>query len=389
MRTRVLVDGVFFQLASSGIARVWASVLPRLAATSSLEIFLLDRGRAPRIEGVTSVPYPSYVDRYTADDSFLLQKLCDHFGIDVFTSTYYTSPISTPMVLMVYDMIPEIFEFEMRERFWREKEIAISFARKFIAISQNTRTDLLRFYPELTRSDVNVGYPGVDRTVFRQNDPRDVAAFRSKINFERPYFLLVGSREQHKGYKNTRLLFEALAMLGRNDFDILCIGGEEEISTEVHNVIPDGVRIARHVADDSELALAYSGAMALVYPSLYEGFGLPVVEAMACGCPVITTTNGSLKEIVDDACALLVDADSLPQLIVALQDVRNESKRSKLVEAGLKRAEKFGWDGIVHALETALLTVSADHKAGAFDEFFSKWRMLREIQSSVDIETLA
>ncbi len=224
--------------------------------------------------------------------------------------------------------------------------------------------------------------------MFRQVDPREIAAFRSRINFVRPYFLLVGSREQHKGYKNTRLFFDALAMLGRNDFDILCIGGEEEISTEVHDLIPDGVRMVRCVADDSELALAYSGATALVYPSLYEGFGLPVVEAMACGCPVITTTNGSLKEIVDDACAMLVDADSLPKLILALQEVRNESKRRKLVEAGLQRAEKFGWDGIVHELESALLAVSADHKAGAFDEFFGKWRILREIQSSVDIETL-
>jgi glycosyltransferase involved in cell wall biosynthesis len=387
-RVKLLVDGVFFQLASSGIARVWSSVLPRLAERNNLDVFVLDRGGFPKMAGVTVVPFPSYVDRYTADDSFLLQRMCDHLQINVFTSTYYTSPVSTPMVLVLYDMIPEIFGFELNERFWREKEIAISFARKHVAISENTRNDLLRFYPELMEKDVSVGYPGVDRAVFRPIDEAEVQAFRERIGFPRPYFLLVGSREQHRGYKNTKLFFEALSTLDRNEVDVLCMGGEEEISDEVRALLPEGVRIARRTVEDEELALAYSGAVALVYPSLYEGFGLPVVEAMASGCPVITTTNGSLKEIVSESCSITVDAQSLPQMIAAIREVQLEGRRTKLVEAGLVQAKKFSWDSTVDALETALLAVAGEHKAGAYEDFFATWRRLREIQSSVDVQTL-
>ena len=385
---RLLVDGVFFQLASSGIARVWASVLPRLAGRNRFDVFVLDRGGLPEISGITRIPFPSYTDRYTADDSFLIQKMCDFLSIDVFTSTYYTSPVSTPMVLMVYDMIPELFEFDMKERFWREKQIAISFARKFISISRSTRSDLLRFYSELDEEDVTVAYPGVDRDVFRPMDPVEVQGYRSEIGFTRPYFILVGSREQHKGYKNTKLFFEALAKLGRNDIDVLCIGGEEEIVHSTRDLVPEGVRIERRAGGDRELALAYSAALALVYPSLYEGFGLPVVEAMASGCPVITTTNGSLKEIAEESCCLIIDPASLPQMVSALEEVQLEATRDRLVQAGLAQARKFCWDSMVDAVESTLVSVAADHKAGAFDEFFEKWRTLRDMQSSVDVETL-
>ena len=109
--TRLLVDGVFFQINTTGIARVWRSILEILAASGRFEIYFLDRGHAPEIKGMQYIPFPKKtLFAHCAADSFLIQKVCDLYRIDVFTSTYYTSPISTPMVLMVYDMIPELFE---------------------------------------------------------------------------------------------------------------------------------------------------------------------------------------------------------------------------------------------------------------------------------------
>lgn len=119
--TRLLVDGVFFQINDTGIARVWRTVLKILAASGRFEIFFLDRGRAPKIEGLHYIPFPRHLFLHCAADSLLIQKICDHYKIDVFTSTYYTTPVSTPMVLMVYDMIPELFDFNLTQRAWMEK----------------------------------------------------------------------------------------------------------------------------------------------------------------------------------------------------------------------------------------------------------------------------
>ena len=144
---RLLVDGVFFQLAQTGIGRVWVTLLSKLARVPDLEIILLDRGRCPEIDGVARVPFPAYTMTYTAADSLLIQKVCDDLAIDVFSSTYYTSPLTTPQVQMVYDMIPEVMEFDLSARAWKEKQLALSYASHFACISANTRHDLLHFYP--------------------------------------------------------------------------------------------------------------------------------------------------------------------------------------------------------------------------------------------------
>ena len=132
--TRLLVDGIFFQLTNTGIARVWFSTLEILARSGRFEILFLDRGNAPVLEGVTYIPFPKYVAEEAPADSQLIQQICDLYHVDVFTSTYYTSPVTTPMLLMVYDMIPELFDFDMSHRAWMEKTVAISYAQRYLCI---------------------------------------------------------------------------------------------------------------------------------------------------------------------------------------------------------------------------------------------------------------
>jgi glycosyltransferase involved in cell wall biosynthesis len=381
---RLLVDGVFFQLSDSGIARVWRSVLGLLAQSPRFEIYMLDRGNAPNVDGVTRIPFPSYHYGHCPNDSMLIQKLCAHIGADAFTSTYFTTPIDTPMLLMVHDMIPEMFEFDLSERAWMEKESAIAYAQRYICVSENTKRDLLSFYPEIAPDRVMVRHCGVDRAKFRPRSEADIAQFRQRFALGRPYFLFVGSRVQHNGYKNSALFFDALRDLRHADFDVLCVGGESDLAAQEGQCSAMGVGCRGAVLSDDDLSLAFGGAIALVYPSLYEGFGLPVIEAMACGCPVITTLHGSLAESAGKA-AHVIDGFSIGEMLDALRRVRDPNYRGVLIDKGLEHSQSFGWETMAEGISGQLQLLVGEARTGMYDSFFSDWRRLRHIQSSVDL----
>jgi glycosyltransferase involved in cell wall biosynthesis len=380
---KILVDGVFFQLAQSGIARVWSTILPRLTQFQNVEIYLLNRGGCPSIPSIKYIDFPSYTATSTAADSFLIDEIGAHFAVDVFTSTYYTSPISIPSVLMVYDMIPEILDFDLTARMWQEKEIAISFARRFACISANTKTDLLKFYPEIANNLATVTYCGVDRTVFHWRSADETADFRRRYNLVKPYYMLVGSREQHKGYKNADLFFRAAKERTDFEFDILCVGGEPEISSAQLRGLPSRIAVRRLDLTDEELAQAYSGALALVFPSLYEGFGMPVIEAMACGCPVISTKYGSLGEVASDAAELITGHD-VNEMVAALQRVRRAERRAEMIERGRARSTEFSWDVMAEVFHRLLKEAASERYEPQTQAFFAEWRKLRGIQAAVD-----
>jgi glycosyltransferase involved in cell wall biosynthesis len=380
---KVLVDGVFFQLARSGIARIWATILPKLAQTSGIEILMLDRGGAPQLPGITKLDFPSYRGSNSAADSFLIEKVGRHFEADVFVSTYYTSPISIPSVLMVYDMIPEVLGFNLAERMWQEKETAICFARRLACISHNTRSDLLTYYPEISPALTSVTYCGVDRAVFSPRSTEETQSFLVGQAITRPYYVLVGARQQTQGYKNCSLFFNAIKAMAESSFDILCVGGEPEISPEHLDGLPAGVGVKRLELSDDELAKVYTGAEALIFPSLYEGFGLPLVEAMACGCPIITTRNGSLGEVAADAAELISGYD-VDEMIAALKSLRNPMRRLRLIKRGRGRASTFSWDVMATDFGGLLGVAALERYDNDAQQFFDDWRRLRRIQAAVD-----
>lgn len=349
---KIAIDGVFFQLYKTGIARVWRCLLEKWADNSfSKQIVVLDRaGTAPKIPGIRYRSVQPYDYDNTDADREMLQQICDEEAADLFISTYYTTPLSTPSVFMAYDMIPEVLGGNFDEPMWREKHYGIQHASAYIAISHNTARDLIKFFPHISSEYVTVASCGIKPTFFPAN-LEEVNTFRTKYGISKPYFLVVGAGS---GYKNTILFLKAFAQLcTRLGFDIVFTGSGSLLQSELRTYTSGSVVHMLQLSDE-ELRAAYSGAVALVYPSLYEGFGLPILEALACGCPVITCPNASIPEVAGEA-ALYVNHDDVQGMVNALCDVQKPDVRNSLITAGLEQAKKFSWSKMANIVSSALI----------------------------------
>ena len=328
---KIVIDGVFFQLYKTGIARVWQSLLQEWAEDSfSKYIVVLDRaGTAPKIPGIKYRTISPYDYNATDADREMLQQVCEEEGADLFISTYYTTPLSTPSVFMAYDMIPEVLGANFNEPMWQEKHYAIRHASAYISISANTASDLIEFFPDISSELVTVAHCGVS-SIFSPASSKNINDFKTKYGISKPYFISVGGGSN---YKNIRLFFQAFGELAsKQGFEIVCTGSGVLLEGELRNYT-SGTVVHKLQLDDEELRLAYAGAVALVYPSKYEGFGLPILEAIACGCPVITCPNSSLPEVAGEA-ALYVNDDDVDGLANALCEVQKPKIRNSLIGLG-------------------------------------------------------
>jgi glycosyltransferase involved in cell wall biosynthesis len=390
---RIVVDAVFFQVAqTTGIARVWQAILAEWVKTGfAKHIVVLDRGgTAPRLEGIRyrslhrhdrmnyhdAIHHHSY--RPTGFDAEILQAICDEEAADLFISTYYTTPISTPSVFMGYDMIPEALNMDLNAPVWQEKRYGILHASHYITISESTGRDLRRFFPYIEPSQVTVAHCGWD-PLFSPASPEEIQAFQGKFSIDKPYFLLVGDRLGYSGYKNSTLLFQALNKIeNKEDFSVLCVGGQPELERELHDLAQGITTYVVHLTNE-ELRVAYSGAVALAYPSRYEGFGLPIIEAMACGCPVITCRTSSIPEVAGEA-ALYVDSFDPDELAITLESVQNPSTREDLRNRGFAQVQKFSWSKMAEIVAKTITQIAKQTSHNPLKQQDLMWSELRKWQ---------
>ncbi|NEO21117.1 glycosyltransferase [Moorena sp. SIO4A5] len=381
---QIVVDGVFFQFfPNSGISQVWKSLLEEWATNGFADhVIVLDRaGTAPRIPGIRYRPIRAYDYNKTGADADLLQEICDEKGADLFISSYYTAPLSTPSVFMAYDMIPEVIGANLNEAGWKEKHYGILHASRYITISENTARDLIKFFPHISPSKVTVAHCGVKK-VFSPASDDDINEFKTKFKVTKPYLLLVGERTGVNGYKNAIFLFRALSKLvDKEEFGVICVGGRPELEPELA-ALAEGITTMVLPLSDEELKVAYSGAIALVVPSLYEGFGLPVTEAMVCGCPVITCRHSSLPEAAGEA-ALYVDQSNVYELIDALYKVQNPEVRNPLIADGFEHAKKFSWSKMADTVVEVLVETAKTIKNDGTGLGSPLWGEFRKLQAQI------
>ncbi|WP_414751966.1 FkbM family methyltransferase [Anabaena sp. CCY 9910] len=354
----IIIDGVFFQLYRTGIARVWKSLLEEWARNGFSEhIIVLDRGGStPKISGIKYLNVALYDYNNTDADREMLQQICDEEDADLFISSYYTTPITTPSVFMAYDMIPEVLGWDLRNPMWKEKHRAIQQASAYIAISHNTAHDLTNYFKHITVEAVTVAHCGVN-TNFLPAESEEINIFKTKYGITKPYFLLVGVSAP---YKNLPLFLQSFSQLANSyGFDIILTANANILTSKLRTYTLGSI-VHTLQLDDEELAIAYSGAVALVYPSIYEGFGMPLIEAMACACPVITCPNSSIPEVAGNA-AIYVNHDDVEGLADALCEVQKPHIRKTLIAAGLAQAKKFSWSTMAKTVSSALIDASILH----------------------------
>ncbi len=245
---------------------------------------------------------------------------------------------------------PELYDRKLRMTYTALFPWVLRRANRMIAVSQYTADDLMR-RAGVPASKIDVVYHGLD-PVFAAPSGRPGDSTSDSL-----YVLAVGGVSPRK---NTRRLIEAFVRWRgrgghRTDYELRITGASLDRGFARNGDLPDGVSLLGYV-DKAELPRLYAGASAFLYPGIYEGFGLPIIEAMACGAPVITSTTGATPEIAGGA-AILVDPFSVDSIEAGIERVTRQDEADRLRALGHERARRFNWSDAADA------TIETYHRA--------------------------
>tara|TARA_Y100001970_G_scaffold188729_1_gene229548 strand:- start:32366 stop:33469 length:1104 start_codon:yes stop_codon:yes gene_type:complete len=264
---------------------------------------------------------------------------------DIIHETYFSSfPIirsKGKRVLTIYDMIHEKFpnSFNANDPTSKLKKDAIMRADHIISISDSTKNDLIDIYG-VKSNKITTIHLSWSPSILNKSFPK-------KENlFKKPYLLYVGDRN---GYKNFYSLLKAFSLSKRinDNFNLIAFGSKpfnNEEYQQMNDMNIDINKVVHLTGDDNLLSSLYQNAQAFIFPSQYEGFGIPPLEAMINSCPVISSNTSSMPEVIDNA-AEYFDPKSLDNLIYAIENVVfSDSRKKELIKLGQERVSSFSWE---------------------------------------------
>ena len=265
---------------------------------------------------------------------------------DIVHETYYfkypLGPKRAVRILTIHDMIHEKFEsqFQYGDKTSRHKALAAARADHVICVSESTKHDVIEILG-ISPEKISVIHLGFDLMAANNNAHDQMPPLMDK-----PYLLYVGNRG---GYKNFQQMLEAYASskLLKSEFKVICFGGGDFNTEELaimHKLNISGDQVRQISGDDQLLAKLYQGARSFVFPSLYEGFGLPPLEAMSYGCPVVCSNKSSIPEVVGDA-GQYFDPYDVNSIQTAIEEVVESNELSEsLAKLGRNRLNTYSWD---------------------------------------------
>ena len=269
-------------------------------------------------------------------------------GLDLLHGMHLVGPVASacPFVVTVHDLsflfYPQNFRSLKRLYLRTVTRWSVQHAQRVITISENTKRDVMRVYG-ISPEKVDMIYYGLD-PIFRPLPDEQVAEFRSRRGLPERFLLFVGTLEPRK---NVARLVEAYARLPKPRPALMLVGGKgwlyDEIFARVEALDLSGEVIFAGYVPGEDLPWWYNAADLFVYPSVYEGFGLPPLEAMACGTPVVASNASSLPEVVGEAGQLVPPDDTTALTEVLGQVLADAALRESMRQAGLAQAAKFSW----------------------------------------------
>lgn len=285
-------------------------------------------------------------------------------SFDLYHALAFVSPfiLSKPSVVTVYDLsflrYPQVLSASRRWYLRLFTALSCRRARRVIAISHSTARDVQASFG-IPAENIDVAFPGYDASIYRPLPDEQINAFKTAKNLPERFWLFLGTLEPRK---NLPMLLEAYAALRPSErLPLVLAGGKgwdyEPIFSSIQRYkLVSEVRLPGYIPAE-ELPLWYNSAELFVYPSVYEGFGLPVLEAMACGTPVIVSDASSLPEVAGSAGLCLPSQDVNAWTKALRMAASNASWRQQASTQGLEQATRFSW------IETARQTVASYQKA--------------------------
>ena len=256
------------------------------------------------------------------------------------------------MVVTVHDLafklFPKSFDYGRLRKLDFFHDTAVNRADKIIAISEATKKDLLKFHPKIKEEKISVVHHGFDKKLFEENfSEQEIFDFKKKYGIKEPYLLYVGAIQPRKNIERLVEAFEMIKRKEKKDLKLVMVGEKawksEAIMERIRKSEFNSEIILAGKVDFQDLALFYNQAEIFVYPSIYEGFGIPILEAMASGTPVVTAGNSSLVEIAGDS-AEIFETENVQDLFEKIRELLlNDSRKSYLIEKGFERVKGFSW----------------------------------------------
>jgi len=361
---KILLDPqIFYKQSFGGISRLFTELLSRYKAFGDditiecplpfhQNIHLMDKGLLK----------PTFFNKFLVDSKFrgverlrriflsyqqqtiarLKSKKTTIF-IPTFYDDYYVDfLIGKKLVLTVHDMTSERYPdfFKDVSQVGIHKKTLMERADRIVVVSNNTKKDILFYYPHIEEEKIRV---------IHLSQSIDTDKIKKLENVPKKYILFVGNRYH---YKNYSFFIAAISQLLQNTADlfVVCAGGGEFEEAEKKQLSELGLsdQVLQYDFTDDELGSYYANAQLFVFPSLYEGFGIPVLEAMTCGCPIVLSNQSSFPEVAGDA-GIFFEIGNSQDLLTKVETVLNNPDfRQKYIDAGLQRSKMFSWDKTVH-----------------------------------------
>lgn len=372
---KIAINGLYIQEQASGLGIVTANLVEKLINSQEVSDYLLyshaDYFKTQYPDKISPVSsalspdrgFPGHIKRlfwYQTGLNWQLKRQ----KTDLFFSPASEGMLfpSIPQIITVHDLIPLKYpEVSPKWQYYYLYVLPLILKRcqKIICISEHTKKDLIATY-HLDPKSIQVVYNGYDRDLFY---PQPNSEILTKYNLNK-YLLYVGDM---RSYKNLYRCLEAFDRLPNKDYKFVVTGKKDDFFYPRLKQKSDRLRAKDRIVfldyvPTAELPNLYSMAQCLVFVSLYEGFGLPILEAMACGCPVITCDRTSLPEVGGDS-VLYVDPEDADLIAGAMsQIITNKELSSDLKHKGLERAKLFSWDKTANSVKQVFSEVISNLK---------------------------